>query len=78
MKIKNLVKNYRKHLGYTQSQFAEKFDTTANTVSRWENGMYEVPNLVLEKVLSEFGVIEVICPLCMGSGMYKKIGDSHA
>lgn len=71
MTIKELIKQTRQEQGLTQLQFAKLFNTTANTVSRWESGKYEVPNRVLEKILNE-NAIEVICSKCMGTGMVKK------
>jgi len=71
MTIRELIKQTRKEQGLSQLQFAKYFKTTANTVSRWESGKYEVPNRVLEVILSE-NAIEVICSKCMGTGMFKK------
>jgi len=71
MTIKELIKQIRKEQGDTQLQFAKKFNTSANTVSRWESGKYEVPNRVLEVILNQ-NAIEVICSKCMGTGKVKK------
>lgn len=72
MKIKNLIKTTRIELNESQEVFAKRFNTTGNTVSRWEAGKYEIPNKVIEKIL-ERNMIEVICPKCLGEGMIKKL-----
>lgn len=46
-----LIKATRKSLGETQEQFAKRFDTHANTISRYETGEYDAPYKVLEFVL---------------------------
>lgn len=36
-----LIKALRRHMGLTQAEFAEKLGVRQQTVSEWENGMYE-------------------------------------
>ena len=67
MKLANLIKTTRERYGETQVEFAKRFNTTANTISRWETGMYEVPNKVIELILSD-SEKEVVCPRCQGRG----------
>jgi DNA-binding transcriptional regulator YiaG len=38
---KDSIKNLRKHMGLTQSDFAEQVGVRRQTVSEWENGMYD-------------------------------------
>lgn len=75
MVIKELIKQTRKNLGETQNTFAKRFNTTPNTVSRWESGKYEVPNKVIEIVLSD-QEIQVICSKCMGTGMVNRVNPT--
>lgn len=72
MKLKDLIKQTRRNFGESQEQFAIRFKTTANTISRWETGIYEVPNVVVEALLED-KYIKVICPYCMGNGTIKKL-----
>jgi len=67
MKIKKLLKRTRERYGETQEQFAKRFDTTANTISRWETGAYEVPNRVIESIFGE-SLKEIDCVACNGTG----------
>lgn len=50
----HLLKQYREAAGATQAQMAEQFNTHPNTVSRWENGTYEIPNAVTWQLASFF------------------------
>ncbi len=76
MKIRKLVTDLRKELGESQVTFAKRFSTTANTVSRWESGKYQVPNHVVERMLDRKSV-EVICSRCMGMGVIEKTNPNH-
>ncbi len=67
MMIKEIVKQFRKELGETQTQFGDRFGVTANTVSRWESGIYQVPNAVIEKIAQPLFTYE-ICDKCHGQG----------
>ncbi len=67
MKIKNLIKTTRERHGETQTEFAKRFSTTANTISRWETGAYDVPNWVIELLLSN-SEKRITCPKCQGVG----------
>jgi len=55
-------------LGETQTQFAARFSTTPNTVSRWETGEYSVPAEVAWW-LTHNSEIPRICPRCGGGGI---------
>jgi len=66
MKIQDFIKMKRKSLGETQGQFAKRFNTHANTVSRWETGEYEAPYNVIEFCFTPVQV--KICPTCQGKG----------
>lgn len=46
-----LIKSVRKALGETQAEFARRFASHANTVSRWESGKYQAPYEVISFVL---------------------------
>ena len=48
-----LIKSTREGLGETQAEFAERFGSHANTVSRWESGQYQAPYAVISFVLGE-------------------------
>lgn len=63
----DLIKAVRLRLGETQDEFAKRFDTQGNTVSRWESGQYQAPYSVLWFVLRR-RYKEVICPVCKGRG----------
>ncbi len=67
MKIANLIKITREQYGETQTEFAKRFGTHANTISRWETGRYQVPNQVLELILDSTER-EIVCPRCQGRG----------
>lgn len=53
MNFPDLIKSTREGLGETQVEFAKRFNSHANTVSRWESGQYQAPYEVLEFVLGE-------------------------
>ena len=72
MQIKDLVKKTREELKETQAQFAKRFNTHSNTVSRWENGTYDVPNEVIERILDKKKELRP-CTRCGGSGSEYKI-----
>jgi len=63
----SLIRKLRISLNETQEQFAERFNTHANTVSRWESGKYRAPYIVIDFVLRHQGVL-VTCPVCQGTG----------
>lgn len=62
-----MIRKLRISLNETQEQFAERFNTHANTVSRWESGKYQAPYTVIDFVLRHQGVL-VTCPVCQGTG----------
>lgn len=41
-----LLRDFRKRNGMTQSEFAEKLEVTKETVSEWERGRRELPGVV--------------------------------
>lgn len=53
MNFPALIKSTREGLGETQAEFAKRFSTHANTVSRWESGQYQASYEVLSFVLGE-------------------------
>lgn len=53
MNFPEIIKSARESLNETQAEFAKRFDTHANTVSRWESGQYQAPYEVLDFVLSD-------------------------
>lgn len=55
-KIGRLLKELRKEKGITQEQFAEKFNVSSRTVSRWENGN-NMPDLdILIEISDYYGI----------------------
>ncbi|MBQ8633054.1 MAG: helix-turn-helix transcriptional regulator [Lachnospiraceae bacterium] len=58
--IKNgqFLKELRKEKGLTQEQFAEKFNLSRRTVSRWENGN-NMPDLDILLALAEFYAVDI-------------------
>jgi len=53
MDIPKQIKITRKILKETQEEFAKRFNTHANTVSRWETGVYKAPYDVIEFVFGK-------------------------
>lgn len=53
MNFPEIIKAARESLGETQLEFAKRFNTHANTVSRWESGQYQAPYEVLDFVLGD-------------------------
>lgn len=39
MNIGNVIKKYRKELGYTQEEMAKRLGVTTPAVNKWENGV---------------------------------------
>ena len=55
-RIGRLLKELRKEKGITQEQFAEKFNVSSRTVSRWENGN-NMPDLdILIEISDYYGI----------------------
>lgn len=73
MNFPQLIKSARKTLGETQEQFAARFSTQANTVSRWETGSYQAPYEVLEFALKQTGAVE--CPPGLVTFLYVLLRD---
>jgi DNA-binding transcriptional regulator YiaG len=64
-----LIRAIRLHLQESQAEFAARFNSHANTVSRWESGTYQAPYEVLDFVIRKHGMLETItCPVCKGNG----------
>lgn len=68
--IIDLVRNRRKLLQENQVEFGKRFGVPANTVSRWESGLYGVPQAVIEELL---GYELEICSYCFGVGYQVKL-----
>lgn len=58
IKIGQFLKELRKEKGLTQEQFAEKFNLSRRTVSRWENGN-NMPDLDMLLALADFYVVDI-------------------
>ena len=50
--MKNSIEKYRKQMGWTQEEFAEKIFSTKSTISRWEKGVSE-PDFQTLKLMSK-------------------------
>jgi len=46
-----MVRSARKHLGFTQVEFAEVLQTTPESISRWERGEREIPHYLRDQVI---------------------------
>lgn len=57
-KTGSFLKELRKEKGLTQEQAAEKFNTSARTISRWETGAY-MPDISLLIDIAEFYSVDV-------------------
>jgi hypothetical protein len=67
-----LIKQTRIALGETQAEFAERFATQANTVSRWESGQYQASYECLSFVVGYArDLVWSACPHCKGTGRVK-------
>jgi DNA-binding transcriptional regulator YiaG len=67
-----LIKQTRIALGETQAEFAERFATQANTVSRWESGQYQASYECLSFVVGYArDLVWSACPHCNGTGRVK-------
>ena len=51
MDFPQMIRNVRESLNETQDEFAKRFGSHANTVSRWESGQYQAPYEVIAFVL---------------------------
>lgn len=72
MNFPELIKNTREALGETQGELARRFNTQANTVSRWESGQYQAPYKVISFVVEFAAKDSWICPKCEGQGRISK------
>lgn len=69
MDFPKLIKSTREALGESQVEFAKRFDSHGNTVSRWESGEYQAPYLVLSFVVGYArDLVFSVCPTCGGTG----------
>lgn len=59
METKQRIKELRKSMGLTQSQFAEKFDIPVRTLQQWEQGRSEPPVYVI-KMMSYILLLEAM------------------
>ena len=57
-KIGQFLKELRKEKGLTQEQFAEKFNLSRRTVSRWETGS-NMPDLDMLLSLADFYAVDI-------------------
>lgn len=56
MKMADQIRKYRKELGLTQEELAEKLNTTRQSVSKWEQGTLE-PNIqMINNLATLFGI----------------------
>ena len=46
MNIGNVIKKYRKELGYTQEEMAKRLGVTTPAVNKWENGVSHSLSLI--------------------------------
>lgn len=51
MKLQEMVKDIRLHLGLSQKELADKLFISQNTISQYENGKRQVPSEIIEKLL---------------------------
>ena len=58
IKIGGFIKELRKEKGFTQEQFAEKFNVSRRTVSRWETGS-NLPDLDILIEMADYYDIEL-------------------
>lgn len=58
IKIGNFIKELRKEKGLTQEQFAEQFDVSRRTVSRWETGS-NLPDLSILVEMANYCNVEL-------------------
>jgi transcriptional regulator with XRE-family HTH domain len=74
MDIPQQIKITRKILKETQADFAKRFNSHANTVSRWESGEYEAPYEVIYFVFGENAdqYEWEVCGKCAGKGYVSK------
>lgn len=73
MNFPKLIKQTRVALGESQAEFAKRFKTHANTVSRWESGKYQASYECLSFVVGYArDLVWSICPRCNGTGRIRK------
>ena len=56
MNLNQNIAHYRKHLGYTQEQLAERLGVSAQSVSKWENGISNPDIALLPELATALGV----------------------
>ena len=73
MDFPQMIKLTRQAMGETQAEFAKRFGTGGNTVSRWESGAYQAPYAAISFVV-EFARDQVwlVCAHCHGTGRLVK------
>jgi len=74
MDIPKQIKITRKIFKETQEEFAKRFNTHANTVSRWETGIYQAPYEVIYFVFGKHAEQYEweACEYCGGKGYVSK------
>lgn len=80
MNFPELIKATREALHESQAEFAKRFNTHANTVSRWEGGKYQASYDCLSFVIGYArDLYWSACPRCNGTGRIKtKFGKDIA
>lgn len=80
MNFPELIKATREALRESQAEFAKRFESHANTVSRWESGKYQAPYDVISFVVGYArDLVWNICPHCHGLGRIQtRIGKRSA
>ena len=63
MNIGNVIKKYRKELGYTQEEMAKRLGVTTPAVNKWENGNSN-PDIELLALLQDYCIFPLI-PCCL-------------
>ncbi len=72
MNFPELIKSTREALKETQGEFAKRFGTHANTVSRWESGQYQAPYEAIGFVVGYArDLCWSVCTHCHGTGRVK-------
>ena len=59
METKQRIKELRKSMGLSQTQFADKFDIPVRTLQQWEQGRSEPPVYVI-KMMSYILLLEAM------------------
>ena len=49
--VKDTIKSFRKQAGLTQTQLAKKLEVTQSTVAKYENGVNDPSNEMINKMI---------------------------